>query len=913
MRLPIIGEVDYVILGGRIEALQEAFRLSESGKNVAVVSTGTYLAEDICDTERYFLTETWNGIAELPKELFFENGMLHPDRLKRYLETLCKKMGIRLFYFMKKIDIQKWESKTLVRLASKGGAFGLICQEVKDFSRKSPDISYQVFVREETDSQWSLMTVDGVGDKSAGRTQNIFRCREAVLQKFAEEKKRRPGLCLGRFAVRGYEPEQLAEIGKSAAMQDADCRKDCCCDVKVRWDSEVLRLEKYPYIDVSEHWNMERKTYDLVVAGGGTAGVMAAIHAARRGVKTVLVEPNHELGGTGTVGGVTTYWFGKRFRDVEEIDKEVYQVSESLGIKRAPGVWSQYDDFHGGVRAQVYLRKCLEAGVDVVFGQIAWGAVMEEGRILAIATSGEEGNVAYYGNIILDATGDGDIAVAAGADSIYGNERDCTAYWPSLAHYISGDKYINNFAGALLLSSDPEDYTKFIINARKRGENLFDHGSYLAMRESRHVRGKSVLTLKELMTGQTYEDGLYTCYSNYDPKGLSTSDLAYAGILPPQAAIQIPLSALEPVNREGERIQNLYVLGKAISASHNIFPSIRMQPDLMHQGSVMGELAAYCLTKGVRPEEVSHEEIRRLVSETTGDDLELPCWKLSPALMAERITDKTRRNWIDVPFLYEEKEQNELVTVMCARSEEVLPGIRERLKNEQREEIRKALIECALWHGADDWTEEYCLMIWKELELAREDLPLRKSESYQCVVKILPDHGVMPETVNSLNLLAWSRKACVVELFEEVFKRLCSRDRDYSDNRKGIFHYVEAFGYAAERTGRKEFIPMLVGILQFSELQEVMAKKEESELMTDRFRILVLELFRALAALGDVRGYQGLIQLLDVGNASVEYSASRVLNQLTGAYHGCDQKQWKEEIQRNTALGKVQKITEKCW
>ena len=54
--------------------------------------------------------------------------------------------------------------------------------------------------------------------------------------------------------------------------------------------------------------------YDVIVTGGGTAGVAAAIASAESGAKTLLVEAMGELGGTGTAGGVS-HWLGGRFAD----------------------------------------------------------------------------------------------------------------------------------------------------------------------------------------------------------------------------------------------------------------------------------------------------------------------------------------------------------------------------------------------------------------------------------------------------------------------------------------------------------------------------------------------------------------------------------------------------------------------
>ena len=64
--------------------------------------------------------------------------------------------------------------------------------------------------------------------------------------------------------------------------------------------------------------------------------------------------------------------------------------------------------------------------------------------------------------------------------------------------------------------------------------------------------------------------------------------------------------------------------GKAVSATRNVFPSIRMQPDLMHQGAVLGGLLAESLKKGIYPEQMEAEERRDFLLHLTDDPLTLP-------------------------------------------------------------------------------------------------------------------------------------------------------------------------------------------------------------------------------------------------------------------------------------------------
>ena len=116
--------------------------------------------------------------------------------------------------------------------------------------------------------------------------------------------------------------------------------------------------------------------------------------------------------------------------------------------------------------------------------------------------------------------------------------------------------------------------------------------------------------------------------------------------------------------------------------------------------------------------------------------------------------------------------------------------------------------------------------------------------------QLLPDHGVMPELVYDLNLLSWGT-GFSMEPFCLVFEALKKEERDYMDIRKGTYSYLECFAYAAERSGRTEFIPLLA----------------------ERLQTLLLLLYRALAGLGAEEGIKGLKQLSTVRCLAIRKSA----------------------------------------
>ena len=101
----------------------------------------------------------------------------------------------------------------------------------------------------------------------------------------------------------------------------------------------------------------------------------------------------------------------------------------------------------------------------------------------------------YYGKAVIDATGDGDLAVFSGAEAVYGSDRDYITYWASLAQYTDVNRYKNNFS-SMVISADPEDFTHFILLGRCRGDAVRDHGMYVSMRESRHVKGTYTVNLQ---------------------------------------------------------------------------------------------------------------------------------------------------------------------------------------------------------------------------------------------------------------------------------------------------------------------------------------------------------------------------------------------------------------------------------
>lgn len=328
--------------------------------------------------------------------------------------------------------------------------------------------------------------------------------------------------------------------------------------------------------------------YDVVVAGGGTGGAPAGIAAARAGASALVLEAQPGLGGIGTQGIISMYYFGHRVGFTAELDEAVNRY-DRFSREHEGRTWTPE------IKSRVYHRMLREAGGRAWTGGFAFGVKAEGTRVAGLLVSTPFGCGLVEAGCVVDASGSADIASAAGAPCRVVDARHAAVQGAGLSSRIHPQVRYQNSDHQFIDDSDPEGVTAAFVQARAKYPDDFDTIGMIDSRERRQIIGDIEVSPLDLLARRTFPDTLFCACSNFDTHGFTVHPVFM--MVPPDhdpIFAHVPFRCMLPRGVDG-----VIVTGLGMSAHRDALPLLRMQADVQNQGYAAGLAAAESVRAGV--------------------------------------------------------------------------------------------------------------------------------------------------------------------------------------------------------------------------------------------------------------------------------------------------------------------------
>lgn len=408
---------------------------------------------------------------------------------------------------------------------------------------------------------------------------------------------------------------------------------------------------------------------DVLVLGSGPAGFAAAYTAAKNGAKVILVEQSGDIGGIST-SGLMSHWTGSCGSPLYyDILKRSSELNEGEFKNKITNLIDPEK------LKTLYFEMLNEVGCKVMLYTFAEDAICDADKVLGATVINKSGKSDIYAKVIIDATGDGDIAARAGAEFVLGREEDNKMQPATLMFKVGGvdyeravflgsfestyetpngelqalaKKHIPYPAGHILTykSTLPgvvtcnmtnaveidgtvaDDLTKATLTCRRQMDDIVKYlrdfvpgyencyiissASLIGIRETRHFKGKYTLNEQDILEAKVFDDYVVKdAYFNFDVHNIAGAGLDKTGV---QKHFKQTRGYTIPYRCLLPEVkENLLFCGRNISGTHMAHSNFRAMPICVGIGEAAGAAAYISVIQNCKLSDINAREIREII------------------------------------------------------------------------------------------------------------------------------------------------------------------------------------------------------------------------------------------------------------------------------------------------------------
>ena len=408
---------------------------------------------------------------------------------------------------------------------------------------------------------------------------------------------------------------------------------------------------------------------DVLVLGSGPSGFAASYTAAKNGANVILVEQGGDVGGIST-SGLMSHWTGSCD---SPLYYDILERSANRNEGELKGKIVRYIDPEK--LKTLYLEMLCEVGCRVMLYTFAEDAICDGDKVLGATVINKSGKTDIYADVIIDATGDGDIAARAGAEYVLGRESDNRMQPATLMFKVGGVDYeravfLGSFestydtpngelqalarehipypAGHILTyestlpgivtcnmtnavdidGTDADDLTRATLTCRRQMDDIVRYlrrfvpgyencyiissASLMGIRETRHFKGVYTITEQDILQARVFEDYVVKdAYFNFDVHNITGAGLDKTGV---QKHFNQDKGYTIPYRCLIPEVkENLLLCGRNISGTHMAHSNFRVMPICVGIGEAAGAAAYISTTERRSLRDINAEEIRSII------------------------------------------------------------------------------------------------------------------------------------------------------------------------------------------------------------------------------------------------------------------------------------------------------------